>query len=342
MNSWNRKEYQQLESDVLFHNREVLESVGISVGIIRQDDTFFFSSGSLHKDSGYAINQDSLFEIGSITKTFTALLISLAIGRHAIALDAYIDKLLPNSAKLRSSILNKVKVTDLASHQSGLPTLADDHYLDSLLRMNAGQPFAIVGTHYIQQVLNNTDCLNNYGVYQYSNFAYALLGLMAEHCTGLSYENALAAQLTGPLSMTRTGLTSPLDNNQVGCYTQQGDVAERLIANKVAPAGGLHSTAADLINYLKAQISPGYTPLGRAIELSHKPFCVANGYEVGLGWNIINNGTHRYFEKTGDSFGNSSLLRFDKQNKTGLVVLSNHQNSSLVAKIADELYSDLL
>lgn len=342
MTSWDREKYRQLGSKILFHNRELLGPVGISVGIVRHGDTFFFSSGSLYNGSGYAINRDSVFEIGSITKTFTALLVSLEMSRNNIALDAYIDNLLPDSIKLRSSLLNKVKVIDLASHQSGLPTLADDQYLNSLLRMNARQPFAVVDTHYIQQVLSNTDCLNDYGVYHYSNFAYVLLGFIAENCMGLSYENALATQLTGPLSMTRTGLSSPIADNQVGCFNQQGDVVERLVANRIAPAGGLCSTAADLIKYVKAQINPGYTPLGKAIELSHKPFCVANGFEVGLGWNIINNGTRSYFEKTGDSFGNSSLLRFDKKNKTGIVVLSNHQNSSLVTKIADELYVDLI
>lgn len=314
----------------------------MSVGIVRHNDTVFFSAGSLHKNDECAINQDSVFEIGSITKTFTALLISLEIGRGAIALDAPIDKLLPDSIKLRGNLLNRIKVTDLASHQSGLPTLADDQYLDSLLRMNSKQPFAAVDTPYIQQVLSNTEDLSHYGFYRYSNFAYALLGLIIEQCTGLSYENALATQLTVCLSMTRTRLNNFMTNNQVGCFNQQGDVVERLIANKIAPAGGLCSTASDLIKYVKAQINPSYTPLGKAIELSHQTFCVANGFAVGLGWNSSSNGKLTYFEKTGDSFGNSSLLRFDKENKVGLVVLLNHQNSSLVKKIADELYSDLL
>ncbi|MDO7888080.1 serine hydrolase domain-containing protein [Hymenobacter cheonanensis] len=342
MTSRDSERYRRLAAGVLAHHEEVCAPAGVSIGLIRRKNVFFFSHGSLHNDGGRAINQDSVFEIGSVTKTFTALLISLAISRNIIAPDAFIDNLLPASAQLNSALRNKIRVTDLASHQAGLPTLADDQYLASLLRLNARQPFAAVDTRYIQQVLSSTDCVTDYGSYHYSNFSYALLGLIVEQCTGLQYESALAAQLTGPLSMARTTLASPLAANQAGGFTRQGAVAERLIANKIAPAGGLCSTAADLLKYVTAQLNPGDTWLGKAIELSHQAFCVANGFEVGLGWNSISDGARHYFEKTGDTFGNSSLVRFDKQNKIGIVVLSNQQNSSLVAEIADELYCALL
>lgn len=345
MTDLDSRKHKLLASRVLSRHEALISplgSVGVSIGIVRHGDTFFLASGSLYRNGGSAINQDSVFEIGSITKSFTALLASLAICSNSIALSEPIDNLLPTAFQLRSSLRNRIKVTDLASHQSGLPTLTNDHYFESLLRRDAKQPFKLVDTRYIQQVLSETTSLADYGLYSYSNFAYALLGLIVEQCTGMSYEQALVIQLTDPLLMHRTQLNNRIVNNQVGRYNQQGEAVEPLDAQKITPAGGVCSTAADLVKYIKAQLNPDDTLLGKAIALSHQKFCMSDEFAVGLGWNILNDGNLNYFEKTGDSFGNSSLLRFDKENKIGVVVLVNHQNSSLAMHLADELYSGLL
>src|ERR1041384_1380996 len=155
-------------------------SYGLSIGIVKADSTYYFQMGT-------GVTQETVFEIGSLTKTFTGLLLGIAVERKKIPADASIDKYLPVNVKLRPSLKNRVKMTDLASHQSGLPNFNDDQYIMELFKNDPEQPFRSVDSKYLYHVISNTDTLHNYGTYQYNNFAYGLLGQLLSNQAGVQY-----------------------------------------------------------------------------------------------------------------------------------------------------------
>ena len=96
-------------------------NVGISVGFISNNEEYYTAYGNLNAESQAKIDKNSLFEIASITKILTSNLIAQAVIDHKIKLDDYIDGYLPKEYVLNQNLKNKIRVSDLASHQSGLP-----------------------------------------------------------------------------------------------------------------------------------------------------------------------------------------------------------------------------
>ena len=108
-----------------------------------------------------------MFEIGSNTKLFTALLLAIEIKKGKIPESAFIDPYLPNEVILNPGLKNKIRLTDLASFSYGLPTLHDDGYDSLLLAKDALQPYKLVDKQYLYHILNNTSKVPNYGKYEY-------------------------------------------------------------------------------------------------------------------------------------------------------------------------------
>ena len=98
-------------------------NVGVSVGFLDNSKEYYMSYGKINRESQTDICKNSVFEIGSITKVLTANLVAQAVLEGKIRLDDYIDHYLPKQYTLNENIKNKITVSDLASHQSGLTDL---------------------------------------------------------------------------------------------------------------------------------------------------------------------------------------------------------------------------
>lgn len=110
--------------------------VGISVGFIKNNEEHFTAYGNLSAENQVKINKKSIFEIASITKILTSNLIAQAVIDNKIKTDDYIDRFLPKAYVLHENLKNKIKISDLASHQSGLP----DIDFAKLISLNPQQP----------------------------------------------------------------------------------------------------------------------------------------------------------------------------------------------------------
>src|SRR5205823_12176701 len=102
------------------------------------------------------IDNNTLFEIGSVTKTFTGLLLAQQMVSGKMKQNAFIDNYLPAHFTLQPKLRHQIKLTDLASHQSGLPNLSNDDYIKDLFKQNPAQPFSLVSSDYIYQLLSST------------------------------------------------------------------------------------------------------------------------------------------------------------------------------------------
>jgi CubicO group peptidase (beta-lactamase class C family) len=317
--------------------RTAASGTGLVVGIYQSGKANFYAVGSRSVSGTELLDSATIFEVGSATKTFTGLLLALNMEKGTIGLNDNIDGYLPHRFLLPKSYRNKVKLTDLASHQSGLPNLSSDKYFTSLMEKDARNPFRFVDQKYLYRVLKQTDTLTNFGHYQYNNFAYSLLGDLIERKNKQTYVSQVERGILGPLKMTNTTFIMPHTSNMAGLYDQRGVPQEKMILNAAMPAGGLKSNAVDLLKYLAAQIEP--TPeLKSAIELTHQIFYKDEQRAIGLGWDLKDD----YYQKDGDTFGNSCLLRFNPEKRIAIVVLSNHQNGKLVRDAVDFIYKEII
>jgi CubicO group peptidase (beta-lactamase class C family) len=326
---------QQKIIDSLFNgnNGTPEAATGLVVGVYKNGKASFYAAGARSAGGTALLDSATIFEIGSATKTFTGLLLALNIQQGRVGLNDRIDDYLPQQLLLPKSYRNKIKLTDLASHQSGLANLSNDKYFASLMEKDARNPFRFVAKDYLYQVLKQTDTLTGYGHYQYNNYAYALLGDLLDRKNKQAYALMIERDILVPLKMRSTTFGMPHTSNVAGLYDQRGVPQEMMILNAAMPAGGLKSNAVDLLKYLAAQISPT-SELKSAIALTQKTYYKDGEREVGLGWDIRDG----YFQKDGDTFGNSCLLRFSRDKGIAIVVLSNHQNGKLVRDAVNLLY----
>ncbi len=327
--------------DSLFYGQNGIKqkypNVGLSIGILKNNKTFFYQFGNKNKETDEPITKHTIFEIGSATKTFTGLLLSIEIANNRINKSEFIDAFF-NSNILHNNIVNKVKITDLASHQSGLPNLSNDKYLNDLVQKDATNPFQFVDINYLLDILIKTDTLINFRKYQYNNYTFSLLGYILAKKNQLSYDELLQKNILTPMSMRYTSLNKAKTSNVAGLYDEDGNSKKSIILGDVKPAGGLCSNAVDMLKYLKLQLGVSKTNLQSAVRISQETYYTDDKHKVSLGWDIKNG----YLQKDGDTFGNSCLLLFDKKNQIGIVVLSNHQNADIVNCVVDYIYKKLV
>lgn len=177
------QQHKQVVDSLLYGQNGIKQThpeVGLVIGIYQQGKTSYHTFGSRTKGGAAPLDSATLFEIGSATKTFTALLLARAIIAQEMGMHDFIDNYLPSKVALPCPLSNKVKLTDLASHQSGLPNLSNDKYFADLLKRDPVNPFRFVDKDYLYRILLRTDSLTGYRQYQYNNYAYSLLGDILE------------------------------------------------------------------------------------------------------------------------------------------------------------------
>lgn len=326
--------------DSLFYAKNGLQNkfpnVGTSIGIVQNGKANFYSLGTISRTSNQKINKNTIFEIGSNTKLFTALLLAIEITKGKILDSAFIDTYLPKGATLKAALQNKIRITDLASYSSGLPTLHGDKFDSLILEKDVLQPYQHIDKKYLYNILNNTSEAPNYGKYEYSNFNYGLLGAILENFKRKTYAELLKKNIYTPLKFKNTWTGAVNSNNKVSGYHQDKEVGY-LQLDALNPAGAIKSDAEDMLNFLKYQLSPQESALSKAIALTQRIF-VTDGISLGLGWHIIEYEKDKpFYVMQGDTIGNSSLLYFDKKMNTGIVILINHSNHDLTGIILDYL-----
>lgn len=311
--------------------------VGISVGFIKNNEEFYTAYGKLNKKSEVDINKNSIFEIASITKILTSNLIAQAVIEKKIKLDDYIDNYLPKGYVLQKNLQNKIKISDLASHQSGLP----DIDFGKLIALNPQQPVSSVTEKTLTEMVNNCSELVDYGKYRYSTIGYTLLGQILETVYGKTYDEIIRTKIFKTLRMKNT-LTKDFNvKNITTGYNPDGGIQEFFQWNVTASAGLVKSNASDMVRYLKAVLN-NKTAIGNAAILTEKIFYKDKNREMGLGTNINTDDKNTYYLKSGDSMGQSSIICYNRAANWGFVILLNQRNSKMRQNLLNEIYDKVL
>jgi CubicO group peptidase (beta-lactamase class C family) len=322
---------------IIKDNYQKNPEVGISVGFIRNNEEYYTAYGNLNAESQRKIDEKSLFEIASITKILTTNLIAQAVMEHKIKLEDYIDQYLPKQYVLHKNLKNKIKISDLASHQSGLPVID----FGKLIELNPQQPISNVTEETLSTLINTCTELKDYGKYRYSTIGYTLLGQIVGKVYHKSYDEIITEKIIEPLHMTTT-LTKDFDvpNRAVG-HNPEGGIQEFFTWNVTAPAGLVKSTAFDMVAFLKAVLNKE-TPVGKAAIITEKIYYKDEKREMGLGTNIMTDEKNTIYLKSGDSMGQSSIICYNRAENWGIIILLTQRNSKMRQNLLNEIYDKVL
>jgi D-alanyl-D-alanine-carboxypeptidase/D-alanyl-D-alanine-endopeptidase len=241
--------------------------------------------GRLRAAGGPAADADTTLEIGSITKTFTALALAQTVVAGRLSLDTPVRGLLPAGGAVPSRNGVDITVEHLARHTSPAALAATSKSAGHLDRRYAGRgSVRAVSTPVLLQELNRTRLRRTPGQprIRYSNFGAGLLGLALTNVYDkATYHEMIEEVVLRPLGLVTT--TSGGETQAAG-HAFRRRPAPNWHLDGLAGAGALRSTARDLLSYLRAQLEPDRTPLAEAIRLTHVLLKPAARMTVGLGW----------------------------------------------------------
>ena len=307
--------------------------VGIVVGVIRNGHSQIRGYGSISRFSPDPPDGRTLFEIGSITKTFTAALLADMAARGEVALDEPVQQLLPDF-KIPRRNGKQITLAHLASHTSGLPRLPHDF---ALSRKDALNPYVYYGLDQLRTSLAGQPLERDPGDrYSYSNLGVGLLGQALAHRAGIPYEQLLRERILLPLGLEDTAidLTADQQSRLAPGHAGAGDPVPNWDLGALVAAGALRSNVGDMITYLRANME-GKTPM---LETGHVPRISKGNLEIGLAWHRspLESVAGKRTWHNGGTGGYRSFLGFIKEPSIGVVVLANSAES------VDEIGIDLL
>jgi CubicO group peptidase (beta-lactamase class C family) len=310
-------------------------SPGLVIGVSQNGERKFYSYGFADSATKKAFTSETTFEIGSITKTFTANLLFQLQAQGKMDLSLPLSHYLPPG--LNDSILQKINSYQVASHSSGLPRLPAN--LDKIDAYTLMQPYRFYKREHLYAFIKGMKKINQ-GTYAYSNLGFGLLSTMAENVTGLSFESLLNNYIFQPLDMANSYVETKKNNTDSATGYFYGKPAEYWQFDCLAGAGAIKSTPNDLLDYLDAHIHSGDKVFSTVVYQVTQPVKpVSENMQIAYGWHTLDDLQHRVYWHNGGTYGFSTFAAFEPTTRTSLVLAAN---SSGVNKALDKLAVDLL
>jgi CubicO group peptidase (beta-lactamase class C family) len=299
------------------------QGVGIVVGVIDPRGRRVVAYGALEKGDRRPLDGDTIFEIGSITKVFTALLAADMAQRGEVKLDDPIQKYLPPTVKIPGRGAKQITLTDLATHTSGLPRMPEN-----FRPKDPGRPYVDYTVDALYSFLSSYELRRDIGIkYVYSNLGFGLLGLGLAQRAGMDYEKLVVTRICDPLGMksTRATLSESLRQRFAAGHSSDLVTVPEWDIPSLAGAGALRSTANDLLTFLAAMMGYAANPLAAAQEtaLSVRRPTGAPFMETGLGWDIDTRGGTEIISKGGATAGYNTFIGYSPKTGVGVVALAN-------------------
>ncbi|MBI3909224.1 MAG: beta-lactamase [Pseudomonas fluorescens] len=267
----------QIETVVNAAVQPVMQAEGIhgmAVAVTINGQAHYFNYGVASKETGNPVTQDTLFEIGSVSKTFTATLAAYAQTTGKLSLSDKASQVLP---ALRGSAFDHISVLQLGTYSAGglpLQFPAESDSADKMLGYyKQWKPLYAPGSHRL-----------------YSNPSLGLFGYLAAQSMGQPFDELMEKTLLPKLGLKHTYVHVPQD--QMALYAQGYNKDGKPV--RVTPgaldseAYGVKTSAADLLAYVGANMKPASLekPLQQAIALTHSGYYTVGDMTQGLGWEL--------------------------------------------------------
>lgn len=297
-------------------------SASIVIGVLDENGSKFYNYGKTAKNSAKHVNENTIYEIGSITKVFTSLILADMGEEGELSLDVPIDQFLPREVKIPMRNGKKITLRHLATHTSSLPRLPEN-----LAPKDMSNPFMDYTVEDMYDFLSHYTLTRDIGAqYEYSNLGVGLLGHILALKSNMTFEQLVVKRICNELGLRNT--TISLTPQQQNLFAK-GHIGELEVTNwdffALEGTGALRSTASDMLTFLSAEIGLKESKLYSAMEKTQIAYASGGitGLEIGQGWHIYKKFDSEIIWHNGGTGGYHSFIGFNKKNKKAVVVLSN-------------------
>ena len=298
----------------------------IVVGISSPQGRRLVSYGTLSVQNREKVDGTTVFEIASLTKVFTALVLADMATRRQVTIDAPVSTCLPAGVSVPEHGGKQITFLDLATHSSGLPLRPNNLASQTALNKYAGYT-----VEQLYQGLATFKLPRDPGTeFEYSNWGFGLLGHALAHCAKKSYPELLVERVTAPLRMRDTAF---VPSNVLTRLAAPYDGKLRPVPNETTgaldAAGGLYSTVDDLLKFVELFLDRGPQPLVAAGATMLEPRRPGDydGVRMGLGWRVETGIDHPnrapIYWSSGRADGYRSFMAIDLQQRMAVVALTN-------------------
>lgn len=298
-------------------------AAGVVIGLMEADGSTRILSAGKADNGALVLDGHSVFEIGSITKTFTNAILADMVRKGEVSLDDPVQKYLPSTVKIPTRNGKEITLLDLATASSGLPGMPSN-----FKPKDPTNPYADYTVAQMYEFLSGYTLTRDIGArYEYSNLGMGLLGHALALKAGTSYDALVEERVLRPLGMkdTKIELTPELKRRLALGHNPAGTVVANWDLPTLAGAGALRSTVTDMLKYLAANLDSTSTPLGTTLAFTHtsrRP-TTSPTLTMGLGWHILKSPGGSVVWHNGGTGGYRTFMGFDLTKRVGVVVLSN-------------------
>lgn len=318
---------------------------GLSLVIVAEDKIVYLNGfGARDIDHNLPATPDTLFEIGSTTKAFTAMAAVITADEGKLQLDDPPKKFLPYF-KLRDSVADSsVTLRDLLSHRTGLKEHDDGAWLDDEKRTRE---------EVIRTAMMSKPTAKFREKFQYNNVMYSAAGECIARAQNSTWEQVIRTRILEPLGMKASApsIVEVRDVSNLSVGYKPGKtpkaVRQRDLTN-IAPAGAIISDARDMAQWLRLMLGRGVIDGKRLVsengfnELVSKQISVQEGVDYGLGWGIFRWHDRNVLTHTGGTEGFSSHVELMPDQNIGFAVLCNTPEAKLMKEIRKVIWAALL
>jgi D-alanyl-D-alanine-carboxypeptidase/D-alanyl-D-alanine-endopeptidase len=297
-------------------------NVGIVVGVIDAAGPRIVSHGTFGAADTRRVDADTVFEIGSISKVFTSLLLADMVERGEVRLDDPVAKFLPPTVRVPEKDGRVITLQDLSTHTSALPRLPPDFVVT-----NPDNPYADYTVAKLYESLGRITLTRPIGSeFEYSNLGAGLLGHALALRAGGDYETLVRSRILAPLKMTDTAIALTTDQRArlARGHNQRRDPVGNWDMASVAGAGAWRSTMRDMMRFLNAFVTTqphGLSAAAGRMRSVERP--ALGAMSMRLGWQALNRFDTEIFSHGGMTGGYAAFVAFMPARRTGVVVLSN-------------------
>jgi CubicO group peptidase (beta-lactamase class C family) len=308
---------------MLIHRIEVQgQAVGIAVGVVDKNGQRTISHGAFSPNDPRPVGADTVFEIGSVTKVFTSLLLMDLVHHGALALEDHVGNFL-EGVKLPSRNGRFISLVDLSTHTSGLPRIPTNYRPADL-----SNPYADFTFEKLCEFFATFSLDRDIGTqFDYSNLGGGLLGLALAQSCDLSYEQAVKQRILEPLELQNTGieLTPSMRENLAPGHSRNLKPTIAWDFGILAGAGALRSTPRDILKFLSVPLGYAKSPLHPPMSamLSVRRPTGRDDMHVGLGWMLGSYSGRTVAWHNGATGGYRSFIGYERESGVGVCVLSN-------------------
>lgn len=305
------------------------------VGVYQDGNAYSQGFGIMSGTNASPPDAQTLFEIGSVTKVFTAIVLARLVEDGLLKLEDPIGLHLPpgfGSPKVQEIILK-----DLATHTSGLPRMPQNFNDAKKRPLN---PYAFYTTQHLFESLATVELKSEPDKkHEYSNYGYGLLGKILELRTGKTYEQLIQEYVCQPLGLPNTviKLSAAQKERLTPGHHLKGQILPNWDFDALAGCGALRSNAEDLLKFIAANLGKTNSPISVALHKTHERLYQQDKGGKGLGWAIQEANGRTFHSHSGATGGYICHVAFEKERQTGVVLLSNYGDAFAKDMILSQL-----